>query len=97
MDHYREGRNATLPEIQAALKARREVARRRRAIAARHDEPEKGEELSWKDQLIRRILEIPPAGFERLAQRILREAGFVNVTVTGRSGDGGIDGMGVYR
>ncbi len=93
-----KGRNATLPEIQAALKARRvEVASRRRAVAERHDESEEGEELSWKDQLIGRILEIPPAGFERLAQRILREAGFVNVTVTGRSGDGGIDGMGVYR
>jgi restriction system protein len=32
-----------------------------------------------------------------LAQRILREAGFVNVTVTGKSGDGGIDGAGTYR
>ena len=40
---------------------------------------------------------MPPDGFERLAQRLLREAGFVNVTVTGKSGDGGIDGVGVYR
>ncbi len=39
----------------------------------------------------------PTGGSERLAQRILREAGFVNVTVTGKSGDGGIDGVGVYR
>jgi restriction system protein len=38
-----------------------------------------------------------PNGFERLAQRLLREAGFVSATVTGRSGDGGIDGLGVYR
>lgn len=36
-------------------------------------------------------------GFERLAQRLLRAAGFINTTVTGRSGDGGIDGVGVYR
>jgi restriction system protein len=40
---------------------------------------------------------VPPDGFERLAGRLLREAGFVNVTVTGRSGDGGIDAVGVYR
>ena len=33
-------------------------------------------------------------GFERLAQRLLREAGFTQVVVTGRSGDGGIDGYG---
>jgi restriction system protein len=40
---------------------------------------------------------MPPAGFERLAQRLLREAGFISATVMGRSGDGGIDGLGVYR
>jgi restriction system protein len=38
-----------------------------------------------------------PDAFERLARRLLREAGFINVTVTGRSGDGGIDGTGIYR
>ena len=52
---------------------------------------------SWKDTLIARLLTLPPGGFERLSQRILREAGFVNVAVTGKSGDGGIDGVGVYR
>ena len=39
----------------------------------------------------------PPDRFERLATRLLREAGFISATVTGRSGDGGIDGLGVYR
>jgi restriction system protein len=38
---------------------------------------------------------LPPSGFERLSQRLLREAGFEQVIVTGRSGDGGIDGHGV--
>jgi len=38
-----------------------------------------------------------PDSFERLARRLLREAGFVSATVTGKSGDGGIDGIGVYR
>ena len=40
------------------------------------------------------LLKLPPAGFERLCQRVLREAGFTQVVVTGRSGDGGIDGYG---
>ena len=35
--------------------------------------------------------------FERLAQRLLREAGVSGPVVTGRSGDGGIDGQGVYQ
>lgn len=38
-----------------------------------------------------------PAAFERLSQRLLRESGFVEVKVTGRSGDGGIDGVGIVR
>jgi restriction system protein len=43
------------------------------------------------------MLRVSPAGFERLAQRLLRAAGFINTTITGRSGDGGIDGVGIYR
>lgn len=52
---------------------------------------------SWKQVLIDRMLQLDPSAFERLAQRILREAGFESVKVRGRSGDGGIDGEGVYR
>jgi len=37
------------------------------------------------------MLKLPAAGFERLCQRVLREAGFIQVVVTGRSGDGGIE------
>jgi restriction system protein len=40
---------------------------------------------------------LSPAAFERLSQRLLRESGFVEVKVTGRSGDGGIDGVGIVR
>lgn len=51
----------------------------------------------WDDELITVLLEITPDGFERLAQRLLREAGFVKVEVRGKSGDGGIDGVGILR
>lgn len=40
------------------------------------------------------LLNLPPVGFERICQRLLREAGFQEVKVTGKSGDGGIDGYG---
>lgn len=40
---------------------------------------------------------LSPEGFERLCQRLLREFGFLNVKVTGRSGDGGIDGEGILE
>lgn len=51
---------------------------------------------SWQDTLIGQLLELSPQAFERLCQRLLREAGFTNVQVTGRPNDGGIDGVGVY-
>jgi restriction system protein len=52
---------------------------------------------NWREELIARIQSLPAAGFERLCQRLLREAGFEQVTVTGRSGDGGIDGIGILQ
>ena len=48
-------------------------------------------------QLIDLLVKLPPAGFERLSQRLLREAGFIQVVVTGRGGDGGIDGYGTLQ
>jgi len=58
-------------------------------------EPETPEDIHT--QLIDLLLKLPAAGFERLSQRLLREAGFVQVAVTGRSGDGGIDGYGTLQ
>jgi len=51
----------------------------------------------WEDDLKNVLLALDPAKFERLAQRILRESGFTQVYVTGRSGDGGIDGKGIIK
>lgn len=51
----------------------------------------------WQDELLEEIMELSPEAFERLCQRILRESGLVQVKVTGRSGDGGIDGRGIIR
>ncbi|MGE0045220.1 MAG: restriction endonuclease [Hyphomonadaceae bacterium] len=60
------------------------------------EEFEDGEE-TWIDRLLETLGAMPPAAFERLAQRLLRESGFTKVEVTGKSGDGGIDGIGVLR
>ncbi|MDX2275657.1 MAG: restriction endonuclease [Hyphomonadaceae bacterium] len=52
---------------------------------------------TWIDRLLELIGEMSPAAFERLAQRLLRESGFTKVEVTGKPGDGGIDGIGILR
>ncbi len=54
-------------------------------------------EQSWVDALLDVIGKMEPSAFERLSQRLLRESGFTKVEVTGRVGDGGIDGIGVLR
>lgn len=51
----------------------------------------------YRDEALSALLTLPPAGFERLSQRLLREAGFTQVVVTGQSGDGGIDGFGTLQ
>jgi restriction system protein len=55
------------------------------------------ERKGWKPELLEILKAMEPSAFERLAQRLLREAGFTKVEVRGKSGDGGIDGVGVLR
>lgn len=54
-------------------------------------------ETPWQVQLLDCLLKMKPAAFERLCQRVLKDSGFIKVEITGRSGDGGIDGIGVLR
>lgn len=57
------------------------------------DEPE----LTWREELLVILQKMDSSAFERLVQRLLRESGFIQVEVTGKSGDGGIDGKGIMR
>jgi restriction system protein len=56
-----------------------------------------GLQPDYREEMLELLKALPPDGFERLCQRLLRESGFERVTVTGRSGDGGIDGIGVLQ
>ncbi len=78
----------------AQVVARREAAR---AAGAPEQEDSTEDEAEWTDTLLATLRTMDPSAFERLAQRLLRESGFVKVEVTGKSGDGGIDGSGVLR
>jgi restriction system protein len=98
------GRTMTPEDVAArhfAYKAQLRETRRAKRLAAVDQEDGLDENGSasrdWKERLLEVLLDVPPDSFERLARRLLREAGFVSATVTGKSGDGGIDGIGVYR
>lgn len=54
-------------------------------------------EVNWEDELLDVIKSITPDAFERLCQRLLRELGFIDVNVSGKTGDGGIDGNGIIK
>ena len=101
------GRSTSLSPEQARAIFRKwvqffqEERRRKAAVSPPDIEDVAGEAEITSDiqsQLIDLLVnKLSPAGFERLSQRLLREAGFVQVVVTGRSGDGGIDGYGTLQ
>ena len=73
---------------------------KKKPITNKEVEKEISEELNENDlnnKLIELLKSLSPNGFERLCQRLLREAGFSQVKVTGKTGDGGIDGYGVLE
>lgn len=80
------------------LSAQQRPSKKQAVRPVEEDLLELSNEESWREQLHRVLTDVlDPSGFERLTQRLLRESGFVQVEVTGRSGDGGIDGKGIAR
>ena len=90
-------RQKYVADLREARKLREQAAE----AAGADDDAEAGiadeETADWKEQLLTALLAMDPTAFEHLAKRLLRAAGFINTNVMGKSGDGGIDGMGVYR
>lgn len=93
-------------EVKKAYQARRKAKQEAQQTVEQLDTEEEPnveelaeveEELGWKEQVLDAVLAMSPDAFERLSQRLLRECGFTQVEVSGRSGDGGIDVKGVLR
>ena len=94
------GRNVREKEVRDRVRqdrTKRSRTTRQQATTGDHEDVEALSESGWKDAVLTLVRRIPPDAFERLCQRVLRQSGFVKVEVTGRSGDGGIDGAGVLR
>ena len=96
-----EGRSIRAEEVNrryAAHLARLKAAREGVVDSLDHEEEDDDPETSdWQHSVLSRVKETSPKGFEHLAASLLRAAGFDDVEVTGRTNDGGIDGIGVYR
>jgi restriction system protein len=89
-------KGSTTEEVdkKEVVKVVRELMKKEKKIPT-DEEPNK--EVAWQEELLDVIHNMSAAGFERLVQRLLRESGFIHVEVTGRTGDGGIDGQGILR
>ena len=94
-----EKRDVTSVDPGDVVQTVREQMREARAERENQEEetiPDEAE--TWRTQLHRVLTQhLSPDAFERLTKRLLREAGFIQVEVTGRSGDGGIDGNGIIQ
>ena len=84
--------------VQKALRAEKKEKKKELAEPFIDESDEDAAETAdYKSELLAVIKSLPPNGFERLCQRVLRESGFQEVVVTGKTGDGGIDGLGVLQ
>ncbi|MDQ3988979.1 MAG: restriction endonuclease [Actinomycetota bacterium] len=95
----REETSSLYADVVVRLREEQRAKRQARQVnesALGEDQPA-DDEPDWREQLLEVLMTIPPDAFERLSRRLLREAGFISAVVTGRSGDGGIDGLGIYR
>lgn len=94
------GMDTSSVQPRAVVRAVQERSRSRGEVdSADPDRGRGGEEgqTDWQTILLDSLRSMAPDAFERLCQRLLRESGFIEVEVTGRSGDGGIDGHGIIR
>lgn len=93
-----KGRQTEKVNPKAVSRYWRELKKKERIADEEYEaDNEELKELTWREELLQTLLIMQPDAFERLVQRLLRESGFIQVQVTGRSGDGGIDGKGIMR
>ncbi|MHB1085848.1 MAG: restriction endonuclease [Thiobacillus sp.] len=94
---HEQSREIFLRWVKIFQELRRAKAATEESIAEQIAEGTGAPSKDYRAETIELLLALPPAGFERLSQRLLREAGFTQVIVTGQSGDGGIDGHGTLQ
>jgi restriction system protein len=95
----RQMSDAEIAEVRRRVRLENRLRRRSAQEEAGLDDVPDADALEpdWTARLLNVVGEMSAAAFERLCQRLLRESGFTRVEVTGRAGDGGLDGIGVLR
>jgi restriction system protein len=84
-------------EVQESIRKDKELEAEFEEDESETERLEPEDPRNYRVRLMEMLMDLPASGFERLCQRILRESGFQEVKVTGRTGDGGIDGNGLLQ
>lgn len=93
---YDESHKLFLKWVEINQKARKAKSKSEIIETQEEDSPDTIE-LNADTSLIQVLKELSPSGFENVCKELLREHGFENVQVTGKSHDGGIDGFGILE
>jgi restriction system protein len=91
-----DGRSVSQIDEKEVVRVVRDQLKKER-LEVESELEEAGTITTWQEELLDTLVKMEASAFERLIQRFLRESGFIQVEITGRSGDGGIDGRGIMR
>ena len=93
----RNTRKVDLEEVEKSVRQKKQIRKQANTEEDLQVEDSLDATDVWREDLLDTLRNIPPDAFERLCRRLLLESGFIEVKVTGRSNDGGIDGHGLIR
>ncbi len=93
----RKTRKVDLEEVEKSVRQKKQTRKQANTEEDLQVEDSVDATDLWREDLLDTLRNIPPDAFERLCRRLLLESGFIEVEITGRSGDGGIDGHGLIR
>ena len=93
----RKTRKVDLEEVEKSVRQKKQIRKQANTEEDLQVEDSVDTTDVWREDLLDILRNIPPDAFERLCRRLLLESGFIEVKVTGRSNDGGIDGHGLIR
>jgi restriction system protein len=94
--NYDEAHKLFLKWVEINQQSRKNKSRKEIITEQEEDDPD-SMELTAESNLLEVLQSLSPSGFENVCKELLREHGFENVEVTGKSHDGGIDGYGILE
>lgn len=95
--NYEDARKIVSNQVKLYQVARKKKISEQQIIDEQEETAPENFDASSTPSLLELLQKVSPSGFEQICGMLLRESGFENITITGRSHDGGIDGFGTLE